>query len=564
MFEVEIRHDGLHKYRVIRGRELYEVQEKAEVQRRAWDEMWEKHLERERIAQQRAQKAKNHEDNKELALELTEEASSKITAIQNTLSDYLKSPATINWESLKDKTTFSKPVPRKKTVSRKPEETIPPKPLETAVQYIPQFSFIDYFFPSRKQKKIVAAKEAFQKDCESWESKKEEIITLNQKNGADLQEALKKAEELFAKQQSEWEKEKAAFDEQQQRQHDQIELMKKEYLGGTKQGLEDSIELILYKSDYPESFPEEYTTEYNPENKLIIIDYILPNPEHLPTLKEVRYIQSRSEFKEAHLNENAIQKMYDDLLYKISLRTLHEVFSADGSNHVQSIVSNGWVDFIDKSTGLNSKACIMSIHVTREEFMSINLEMVDSKACFKKLKGVGSSKLHSLTPIAPLMRLNREDTRFVSSYDVTDSLDDSVNLAAMDWQDFEHLIREIFEKEFSQGGGEVKITRASRDGGVDAVVFDPDPIRGGKIVIQAKRYTNTVGVSAVRDLYGTVMNEGAIKGILVSTADYGPDAYGFAKDKPLTLLDGANLLYLLQKHGHKAKIDLKEAKKILP
>ena len=82
-------------------------------------------------------------------------------------------------------------------------------------------------------------------------------------------------------------------------------------------------------------------------------------------------------------------------------------------------------------------------------------------------------------------------------------------------------------------------------------------------MIQAKRYTNTVGVSSVRDLYGTVLNEGASKGILVTTADYGPDAYEFAKGKPLVLLSGANLLHLLEKHGHKAKIDLKEAKRIL-
>jgi restriction system protein len=66
------------------------------------------------------------------------------------------------------------------------------------------------------------------------------------------------------------------------------------------------------------------------------------------------------------------------------------------------------------------------------------------------------------------------------------------NLAAIGWEEFEHLIRELFEKEFSGDGGEVKITRASRDGGVDAIAFDPDPIRGRKIVIQAKRYTNTV------------------------------------------------------------------------
>ena len=66
-----------------------------------------------------------------------------------------------------------------------------------------------------------------------------------------------------------------------------------------------------------------------------------------------------------------------------------------------------------------------------------------------------------------------------------------------------------------------------------------------------------------RDLYGTVVNEGATKGILVTTADYGPDSYQFAKDKPLTLLSGSNLLHLLEKHGHHAKIDIREAKKIL-
>ena len=158
--------------------------------------------------------------------------------------------------------------------------------------------------------------------------------------------------------------------------------------------------------------------------------------------------------------------------------------------------------------------------------------------------------------------MNKNDKRFIDSYNVADTLDDSVNLAAIPWEDFEQLITELFQAEFSTSGGEVKVTQASRDGGVDAIAFDPDPIRGGKIVIQAKRYTNTVGVSAVRDLYGTVMNEGATKGILVTTADYGPDAYEFVKNKPLTLLNGGNVLHMLEKHGHKAKIDLKEAKMI--
>jgi restriction system protein len=55
------------------------------------------------------------------------------------------------------------------------------------------------------------------------------------------------------------------------------------------------------------------------------------------------------------------------------------------------------------------------------------------------------------------------------------------------------------------------------------------------------------------------MNEGANKGILVTTSDYGPDAYAFAKGKPLVLFNEANLLHILEKHGHEARIDLQEA-----
>ena len=48
----------------------------------------------------------------------------------------------------------------------------------------------------------------------------------------------------------------------------------------------------------------------------------------------------------------------------------------------------------------------------------------------------------------------------------------------------------------------------------------------------------------------------------MTTATYGPDAYEFAKDKPLTLLSGGELLSLLATHGHPAKIDLQEAKEL--
>ena len=92
--------------------------------------------------------------------------------------------------------------------------------------------------------------------------------------------------------------------------------------------------------------------------------------------------------------------------------------------------------------------------------------------------------------------------------------------------------------------------------GVDCVAYDPRPIFGGKVVIQAKRCRHTVGVSAVRDLFGTLQNEGASKGILVTTSGYGKASFEFAEGKPIELLSGSNLLSLLSEHaGIDAKIE---------
>ena len=80
--------------------------------------------------------------------------------------------------------------------------------------------------------------------------------------------------------------------------------------------------------------------------------------------------------------------------------------------------------------------------------MEINLANVEPKACFKRLKGIGSSRLYRLTAIAPIMKMNRSDKRFITSYAVEGSLNDAVNLALIDWEDFEHLVRELFEEEY--------------------------------------------------------------------------------------------------------------------
>ena len=431
-----------------------------------------------------------------------------------------------------------------------------PQPDPNDKLYTPQsantvFEFCKMLVPSKRRKRVAEAAQKYEQDRTDWQAHSDKVLKYNE---------LAKTAYLTTVQI--WQRSKQTFYAEQAAANAAVDSLRSRYLANDESSLKAYFDEVLAHSVYPDCFPREHLLEYIASTKTLVLDYELPNLSAFPSVKEVKFVASRSELQEIPLSDAWIKKTYDEVLYQISLRTLHELFKYDETDALRSVVFNGWVRSIDRATGSEVHACVMSLEAGKDEFLAINLRQVDPKLCFKKLKGVSASKLIELSPVKPLVVLNREDKRFVEGYAVADAIDERTNLAAMDWLDFENLIREVFEKEFSKGGGEVKITQASRDGGVDAIAFDPDPIRGGKIVIQAKRYTNTVGVSAVRDLYGTVHNEGANKGILVTTSDYGPDAYAFAKDKPLTLLSGGELLYLLAQHGHSAKIDIPEAKRI--
>ena len=149
-----------------------------------------------------------------------------------------------------------------------------------------------------------------------------------------------------------------------------------------------------------------------------------------------------------------------------------------------------------------------------------------------KFEGIVTPSMVNINPIQPMMVLDREDGKFVKTKGIDELSTTDENLATMPWEDFEHLVGQIIEREFIESGIEVRVTQASRDKGIDAVLFDPDPLKGGKFVIQAKRYTNTVDVSAVRDLHGTIMDQGANRGILITTSSYGTEAYKYIRGKP--------------------------------
>jgi restriction system protein len=550
-YKIDLYHSGLDEHKHLSATEHSALLGKIHNQKLLWQE---KYLKEVNFRQLR--------NSESAATERTRKAQEKIAKIEGILAHTLKINDAIDWSSLMQNDAYIG-IPRaSQFIKFNAYNGYPEKVSYLDVKTMPQPErfFIKVGFLDKILGKEKSIREKQQKDFDN------STLLISQENEEVRRENLERDGKL-KEEQSFWEKERSEHERKIKTHNDKVEKAKEKYFQKNIDAIIEYCEMVLNNSHYPESFPRDFDIQYNENNGMLLLEYRLPALRDIPRVSNVRYVKSRNEIEEKFLSQSDHTKLYDLAIYQTVLRTLHELFEADVANVINCITLNGFVTDINPSTGHVESNCIVSIQTSKQEFDKVNLKGIVSsisyKECFKSLKGVGSSKLSTMTAIKPILELNRSDKRFKNHYDVAHNLNDSINIAAMPWEDFEHLVREIFAKEFTSNGGEVKVTRASVDGGVDAVAFDPDPIRGGKIVIQAKRYTNVVGVSAVRDLYGTVMNEGATKGILVTTADYGSDSYEFAKGKPLTLLNGSNLLHLLEKHGQKAKIDLKEAKKIL-
>ena len=178
--------------------------------------------------------------------------------------------------------------------------------------------------------------------------------------------------------------------------------------------------LVLQSSDLPNGLGRKCDFEYIPESKILIVDHALPNPDDIVYVKNVDYVQASGKLFRTRLNlaDGEFKRFYDDVLYQICLRTFHELFEADWVGALDAVVFNGWIESVDRATANDTKVCVMSVQIEKKEFQKVNLAKVDPQTCFKALNGISSSMLHSLTPIAPILKIKSENRRNDASYEV--------------------------------------------------------------------------------------------------------------------------------------------------
>jgi restriction system protein len=469
-----------------------------------------------------------------------------LAGLSSLLSATLAVDDYVDFESLKDSTDLPEfdPGPLGMPLARPSHETpelqLPP-PLTAVHRLVPGAK-------KRHEEQVAAQEFAHQHAVAEAEAAHAQALRRHE-------EAERDRETKLAKARAEHEEAVKLLREEVAQQHERVDALKKRFDDSQPEAVSAYFDHVLKRSAYPAGFPKGYRLAFVPESKQLVVEYELPAFDIVPAVASYKYVKASGTITESWAPLGQRKALYASVVAQTAIRTLHELFEADRTEKLETVAFNGWVNAIDKATGKAIRPHLITVRSTRDAFQELDLSRVDPLACLKALNASVSKSPAELVPVRPIVDFNMVDPRFVQEADVLSTLDQRPNLMELTPGEFEALITNLFEKM----GLETRLTQASRDGGVDCVAYDPRPIFGGKVVIQAKRYKNTVGVSAVRDLFGTMQNEGASKGILVTTSGYGKASFDFADGKPMELLSGSNLLYLLAEYaGLEAKIEVPE------
>jgi len=341
-YSVEVFHEGLNKYRVVRGVTKKEAEEKAHFLYLQWEEQWKKKIEQERkkIEQQqkrieRENRIKCEKEANIYAMELTYKAEKLQEDVDRILLDSLGFNGLDFFEKLKDFSLFNKPKPEAPNYLNCPNE-----PNIEDERFNPKPSFLIKMFKNKMDEFNKVNNEKFIEAHEEWEREYKKVNKIN----ADKKKEYDKCICI-------WEKEKEEFYNNQVRKNSEIDRFKENVRLGKKSEVERYANLVLEKAPLPFDYEKIVITDYVGKEKQLFVELYLPSIESLPNLKNVTYIKSTGEYKEKIHSETYMKKKYDNVVYQIVLQTLYYCFNLVEEDLISLVVLNGRIKTIDKSNG---------------------------------------------------------------------------------------------------------------------------------------------------------------------------------------------------------------------
>jgi len=290
------------------------------------------------------------------------------------------------------------------------------------------------------------------------------------------------------------------------------------------------------------------TGTYEPEARRLVLQVDLPPRNRIPLAREYKYVASKRSIDPVARKDADVQALYRRLVAGIALSALDYAMQVTTPELVAEVVLNGHAREVDPATGQKINPCLVTVQAERAQFEALVLDApeLDRIQCLHHLKALITENPYDLVPVTPII-----DLEFLKKYKLAGevgalaALDHRTDLMTISPYEFEQLIQQLAEAMGMKSWN----TQSSQDDGIDAIAYREEPFNTGVCVIQAKRYSKTVPVEAVRALYGSMAQKKAATGIVVTTSTFGKASYDFARDTGrITLYDRTHLKALLLEH----------------
>jgi restriction system protein len=190
-----------------------------------------------------------------------------------------------------------------------------------------------------------------------------------------------------------------------------------------------------------------------------------------------------------------------------------------------------------------SVACAAAAFITLRFIVPVFLPAGPATSANYALKGIlgGVSSMAPLLALVLLIPAPIAALRQWRERRLLDSQEGLATIRALSWERFETLVGEAYRR---QG---YAVSRLSADGGPDGGVDLILKKDGATVLVQCKQWKAwKVGVPVVREMFGVMTAQKAHHAFIVTSGTFTPEARAFAAGKPIDLIGGPQLAYLIR------------------
>lgn len=268
--------------------------------------------------------------------------------------------------------------------------TTPPEPSQVEVEAPTGMSAL--FGGKKKHAEAVAAvQEAFAVEHEAWQA---EVAAVPGRQLAEAKKrdaleekrliALERAREKYQQACEEREAVAAAA-------NGELDILIDGVAKGVDSAIQEYIGIVLSNSVYPEILSVEHEFEFDTDLKELSLTVLVTPPERLPEEKEYGFVKARDEVTASLLPKKDLKERYADVIHQVALRSVHEIFEADRTGHVNTIALSVAADGTDPATGLPQRKTLVAVAAERSTFMRFDLSNIVPLATLRHL-GASVSK----------------------------------------------------------------------------------------------------------------------------------------------------------------------------